>query len=97
MATLAQYNIDPKQVLHDATRLEPFNFSKSAKPTPLWIPGQDHTRVPNIILSQKLPHLDSTGYPITMRDETKAVKEGRTITKNSPPQTPTKSSDRKSV
>ena len=51
MVTMPQYNIEPKSVFHDATRNEAFKFAKSARPTPLWVPGQDHTRVPNIVLS----------------------------------------------
>jgi hypothetical protein len=49
MVTLPQYNIEPKTVYHDATRNEAFDFAK--KPTPIWVPGQDHTRVPNILTS----------------------------------------------
>lgn len=77
MATLPQYNIEPKSVFHDATRNEAFNFAKSAKATPLWVPGQDHTRVPNIIVTQKMPYFDDSMYPYKMRGETKADREGR--------------------
>ena len=76
MVTLPQYNIEPKHVLHDATREQPFSFAR-AKATPLFIPGQDHTRVPNIITSQKIMHLDDSGYKMRMRSNTKAEKEGR--------------------
>jgi hypothetical protein len=76
MVTLAQYNIKPTQVLHDATRCQPFDFAR-AKATPLFIPGQDHTRVPNILMTQKIQYLDDSKYQFRMRSETKAEKEGR--------------------
>lgn len=72
-----QYNIEPKSVFHDATRNEAFKFAKSARTTPLWVPGQDHTRVPNIVVSQKMPYVDDTNYQFKMRRETKAHREGR--------------------
>lgn len=78
-ATLPQYDIEPKAVFHDATRNQSFNFAKSAKATPLWVPGQDHTRVPNIVVSQKMPYLDDNACPFKMRGEHKADREGRRV------------------
>jgi len=78
MTTYA-YNIEPSVVLHNASLNDPFNFAKSSKITPLWIPGQNHTRVPNILASQKLAFLDDSLFTFKTRAETKADKEGRHV------------------
>ena len=34
---------------------------------PLYVRGQDHTRVPNILEAQKVPYLDDQKFPIKMK------------------------------
>ena len=57
MAVSPQYQVDPVHKMHDTTRnFKSFEVYKT-QPTSLHIPGQEHTKVPNILVAQKMPHI----------------------------------------
>ena len=64
--------------MHDATRAGSFDLYRSSKPTPNYVSGQEHTKVTNLLETQRMPYLDKT----TQHFEMKKAPERKLILKN---------------